>query len=42
MLDRFSLRALSLAMAAVLALITPTLATAQDKPNIILMMADDK
>ena len=41
MLDRYVLRALPLAVALLLASVCPSLALAQDKPNIILMMADD-
>lgn len=41
MLYRFDLRALPLVAAVLLASVLPSMASAQDKPNIILMMADD-
>lgn len=41
MLDRFALRAVPLTMFVFMASVFPSLVSAQDRPNIILMMADD-
>ncbi|QDU73622.1 Arylsulfatase [Bremerella volcania] len=41
MLNRFALRALPLAAVFLLASVAPSLVIAQEKPNIVLMMADD-